>query len=186
MTGAGRDIRSLVSKLCGSDIEEIESRRSKVTRGSKSGSKHLAFSPLTAGGGAYALFQITETVEQNPSFKELLSLWEAGDEQTMEILTQNVVVKNCWKMEEIQWFDWFYSPELSQRQSNVKALCSDREEKLCKYNSRTWERAQCLSQKCEDRISHLQNHVEAEWPWWLLVITTLRDRESPGQAGLLD
>lgn len=68
----------------------------------------------------------------------------------------------------------------------MKALCTDREEKLCKYNSRTWEIAQCLSQKCEDQISHLQNHVEVEWPWWLLVITTLGDRESPGQAGLLD
>lgn len=50
MTGAGQDIRSLFSKLCGPDIEEIETRRSEVTRGSKSGSKHLAFIPLTAGG----------------------------------------------------------------------------------------------------------------------------------------
>lgn len=45
MTGAGRDIRSLFSKLCGPDIEEIEARRSQVTRGSK----HLACILLTAG-----------------------------------------------------------------------------------------------------------------------------------------
>lgn len=73
MTGAGWNIRSLVSKLCSPDIEEIEPRRSEVARGGESGSRHLAFIPLTAGDGAWAMFQVTETAEQNPAFKELLS-----------------------------------------------------------------------------------------------------------------